>query len=367
MDLGVAERKAGSRLGIIDCDIHPSMKSPDEIDAFLPERWRRHRATYGSHVRQAFGEMLPHPRMAAEISRVDAWPPGGGSPGSDLAFMREQHLNAQNVLHGMLVPLRTRAADQRNQDYGAALATAINDWQLAHWVDPEPRLRASIVVTQDWPEAAVAEIERRAGDRRFVQVLLPPRTIEPLGRRRYRPIFEAAAAHNLPVALHVGGVGAHPATGSGWPSYYFEEHTSNVQTMQALMTSLVVEGVFEDIPALRIVLIESGFAWVPALSWRLDKHWKRLRDEVPHLRRAPSEYIRQHFWYTTQPIEEPERPEDLLRLIDWVGWDRLMFSTDYPHWDFDDPRYAFKVPITESRSQALFRGTASAFYGLDLP
>ena len=57
-----------------------------------------------------------------------------------------------------------------------------------------------------------------------------------------------------------------------------------MQTMQTLVTSLVCEGVFEHIPNLKIVLVEGGFAWLPALCWRLDKHWKRLKAEVPLLR-----------------------------------------------------------------------------------
>ena len=68
---------------------------------------------------------------------------------------------------------------------------------------------------------------------------------------------------------------------------------------------------------------------------------------MPHLKRLPSEYIRDNIWVTTQPIEEPERPEDLLSTCEWIGWDRIMFSTDYPHWDQDDPRYAFKAPLPE--------------------
>lgn len=356
---------ASARTGVVDCDIHPSTRSPDEIDAFLPTRWREHRRMFGSHVRQAFTEVFPYPRMAPEVSRHDAWPPGGGPPGSDLAFMRRQHLDPMGVECGMLIPLRTRAADQRNLDFGAALCTAVNEWQKAAWLDPEPRLRGAIVVGQEWPEAAVEEIRRCAGDRRFSQVLLPPRTAEPLGRRRYRPIFRAAAEAGLPVALHVGGVANHPVTGGGTPSFYFEEHHSNVQTMQAVVTSLVTEGVFEDIPELRIVLIESGFSWAATLGWRLDAHWRTLKAEVPHLTLAPSEYIRRHIWFTTQPIDEPDAPEDLLTAMEWVGWDRLMFSSDYPHWDQDDPRYAFRVRLPEERRAALFRGTAAAFYGLD--
>jgi predicted TIM-barrel fold metal-dependent hydrolase len=96
----------------------------------------------------------------------------------------------------------------------------------------------------------------------------------------------------------------------------------------------------------------------------MDKHWARLRAETPHLKRPPSEYVREHVWFTTQPIEEPEIPEHLLDIIGWIGWDRLMFSTDYPHWDFDDPRQAFKARLTEPQKAMVFRDNAKAFYGL---
>ena len=131
-----------------------------------------------------------------------------------------------------------------------------------------------------------------------------------------------------------------------------------------LVTSLVIEGVFEHIPNLRVALVEGGFAWLPSLSWRLDKHYKRLREEVPHLKRLPSEYIRSNIWVTTQPIEEPERPEDLLATCEWIGWDRIMFSTDYPHWDFDDPTRALRVRLPAADRARIFGGNAMALYGL---
>ena len=118
------------------------------------------------------------------------------------------------------------------------------------------------------------------------------------------------------------------------------------RAIEAVVTSLVMEGVFERFPKLRVVLVEAGFVWVPSLCWRLDRLWERMRDEVPHLTRPPSEYIRQNIWYTTQPIEEPANPEHLKETIDWIGWDRLLFSTDYPHWDYDDPNHAFKFKMT---------------------
>ena len=87
--------------------------------------------------------------------------------------------------------------------------------------------------------------------------------------------------------------------------------------------------------------------------------------EVPHLKMPPSEYIRRNLWISTQPMEEPERPEDLRRTIDWIGWDRLLFATDYPHWDFDDPRHAFPIPLCDAEKRMIFRGNAEAVYKLD--
>ena len=60
--------------------------------------------------------------------------------------------------------------------------------------------------------------------------------------------------------------------------------------------------------------------------WRLDRAWKKLRDEVPYLKRLPSESIREHFWMTTQPIEEPPKPEYFQQLLEHINADeRLMF------------------------------------------
>jgi predicted TIM-barrel fold metal-dependent hydrolase len=368
MNIAVQENtltRQATRLSVVDCDIHPQMRSGADLLPFLPERWRKHMQTYSSHLRQALSETLAYPRMTPDVARRDAWPPNGAPPGSDLDFMRAQHLDLNGVEIGILIPLRGASA-QRNIDYGVAMARAVNEWQVATWLDKEPRLRGSILVNPEDPESAVKEIERCAADRRFVQVLLPPRAGEPLGRRRYWPIYEAAARNRLPIGMHVGGISGYPATaGSGAPSYYIEEHHSLVPAMQAVVTSMVIEGVFETFPGLKVALIEGAFAWVPALKWRLDSQWNKLRDEVPHLTRPPSEYVRDHFWFTTQPIEEPDRPDDLYDVMRWIGWDRIMFSTDYPHWDFDDPRYVFKGKLDEQHRRMIFRDNAKALYGLE--
>ena len=68
-------------------------------------------------------------------------------------------------------------------------------------------------------------------------------------------------------------------------------------------------------------------------------------------------------WYGTE--EQKQRYLPKLATCEWIGWDRVMFSTDYPHWDQDDPRYAFKAPLTEQHKRLVFRENALSFYGLE--
>lgn len=355
---------AETRLQIIDCDIHPAMRSPEELDRFLPARWRQHRREYGFRLRQPFATTYPYPKATPALSRRDSWPPDGGPPGSDLAFMRAQHLDAHDIEFGMLQPLTVRGMDERNPGYAEALSCAVNDWQREDWTSRDQRLRATIAVPGEDAAAAVREIGRWAGQRDFVQVGMVTRALEPLGRQRYWPIYEAAEHHGLPLGLHTLGTSGHAIAGGGWPSFYFEEHQAVGMSLSAMLASFVLEGVLERFPRLKLVVIEGGFGWVPSLGWRMDGHWKALRSEVPHLRRKPSEYLKESVWFTTQPVEEPENPAHLRQLIDWIGWDRLLFASDYPHWDSDDPRYAFKCDMSEAERRAIFAGNARAVYGL---
>jgi predicted TIM-barrel fold metal-dependent hydrolase len=361
--LAQEQTRQATQTAVIDCDIHNTMPSHETLTRYLPERWRRHLAGYGLRF-YALGAY--YPRLNPNAARTDAWPPGGGPPGSDLEFLRQQLLDAWSIEYGILNPLYL-AGEQPNPAYGVALAQALNEWLIAEWLEPEPRLRASIVVPYEDGEFAAAEIDRRGADARFVQVLLVARTREPLGRRKYWPMYAAAVRHDLPIGIHFGGAGGWPITGAGWPSFYFEDHTGMAQAFQAQVISLVCEGVFEQFPTLKVVMIEGGFAWLPPLMWRLDRSWRRLRDEVPHLRRAPSEYIRQHFWFTTQPIEEPPRAAYFRQLLEQLDMDdRMLFATDYPHWDFDAPDQAIPANLPPMLRRKIMAENARAFYRFHL-
>ena len=352
---------SSTRLEVIDCDIHPYLRNPGDMTQFLTARWRQHLAEYGKGTRGIYAARGNYPRFMPNTSRRDAWPASGGLPGSDVDFIRSQHLDANDIEFGVLEPL-LEGNSPRNVELQAALCSAFNDWQVTHFTDLEPRLRASILVPQDDAEAAVAEIEKRSLDPRFAQVQLSSRTPEPLGRERYWPIFAAAERANLPIGLHVGGPSAAAPSASGWPSFYVEEHQVLSHSMPTQAASLILEGVFDRYPGLKIVLIEGGFAWVPVLGWRLDANVAKMKSEVPNLELKPSEYMRRNLWYTTQPIEEPEQPQHLRTIFDWIGWDRIVYSSDYPHWDYDDPRLAIKIAMSDSERHAIFRGNAERIY-----
>src|SRR5437870_7470905 len=158
---------------VIDCDIHNAVAPADALLRYLSPEWREYEREIGGHLPS--GRL--YPKGTAAAARTDAWPPNGGPPGGDLPFLREQLLDTWGIEYGILNCLYG-AGGQPNTRWGCAAATAVNDWQVDAWLDPEPRLRASIVVHPGDPEAAAREIHRCARDKRFVQVLLTCRTGE---------------------------------------------------------------------------------------------------------------------------------------------------------------------------------------------
>jgi predicted TIM-barrel fold metal-dependent hydrolase len=224
------------------------------------------------------------------------------------------------------------------------------------------------------PAAAAAEIECRrggSGSKRWVQVLLADRLERPVGHAKYWPILEAAAHYGLPIAFHPGGRGMNPITGCGWPSFYYEDHVGYPQAAFSHLASLIFEGAFDRWPELKVVVVEGGYSWAVPFSWRLDSCWRLLRDEVPHLQRAPSEYVRERVWFTTQPIEEPVAPASLAAVLAQVEraglGGQLMFSSDYPHWDFDNPDVVLPHRLGDDIRSRILGATASALYGIALP
>lgn len=318
--------------GAIDCDVHPAVPGMAVLLPYLDEYWRD-QITNRYIDRMAFTLSSTQPTLP--INGRDDWRPASGLPGSDLDMLRRQALDAFgsriaicNTIHG--------AVGLFNEDMAAAIVGAVNDWVAQALLDSEPRLRASILLPPQDPALAAAEIERLAGDARFVQVLLLVMGDLPLGRRMYWPIYQAAEKYRLPVCIHAGGNYRHAPTGAGWPSFHVEDYVAQSAAFENVLLSLLAEGVFSKFPDLKVVLAESGVTWLPQFLWRNDKIWRGVRPEVPWIDRVPREIVRDHVRLTLQPFDGPADPQRVARAVEHLDCDRfLLFSTDYPHWHFD--------------------------------
>ncbi len=316
--------------GAIDCDIHPGVPGIKALLPYMNDYWRD---AFVSRGMDNF-DLASYPTGAPITCRPD-WRAAGGKPGTDRAQLQRQALDHFGTRFAICNPLYGGAVTV-SETMGAAICSAINDWIAAEWLDADPRLRASIVVPAQAPHLAVEEIERLAGDRRFVQILMPAAGEMTYGKRYYWPIYEAAVKHGLPVGLHAGSMYRYAPTSNGWPSHFLHDYVAGHQVFEDQLLSLVSEGVFTKFEALRVVLIESGVSWLPAFLWRSIKTWRGVRGEVPWVKRPPAEIIRDHVRLTMQPLDAPPDPAELAGIIAQIGSDdMLLFATDYPHWQFE--------------------------------
>jgi len=264
----------------------------------------------------------------------------------DPDWVVDKLIKRYKIDYGILTGTMIGVGIQHNPRFLAALTSAYNQYFLDHWVAEYDCFKGSIVVTGQDAEAAAKEIRRLGNETGMVQVLMSSAARIPYGQQNYWPIYEAACDFDLPVAIHVGAEGtgiANPPTSVGYPSTYLEFHSDHSQTMMGHCVSMLADGVFEEFPNLRFGFIEGGVIWAPHIIGRLDRTYRALKAEVPWLKQLPSEYFVGRLFWSTQPIEEPtDDPRHLLHLLEMMRADRtVVFATDYPHWDFDNPLLAF--------------------------
>ncbi len=314
----------------IDCDIHPGVPDIKALLPYMDDFWRESFVLRGI---DGF-DMMSYPPNAPISCRPD-WRASGTRPGAHLARLQADALDPFGVDLAICNPL-TGGQVAVSETMGAAICGAVNDWVVENWLDKDKRLRASIVVPAQAPLLAAEEIERRAGDPRFVQILLPVACEMMLGRSYYWPIYAAAVRHDLPIGLHAGSMYRYAPTASGWPSHYLHDYVAQSQTFEDQLLSLVSNGVFNKFPSLRVVLIESGVTWLPGFLWRAIKTWRGVRAEVPWVTRSPAEIIRESVRLTVQPFDAPADASVVERIVAQIDCDAmLLFSSDYPHWQFD--------------------------------
>ena len=358
MDLSLA-----SGLPIVDCDVHPLIKDARVLNPYLSLSWQRHFETRGVRMYARARDRYNHPNRTY---RLDALPDSGGPAGSDPAFTLEHFIKPFGITTAMLLPQEPYGVTVwGDTEAAAAFVKANNDYLLDTWVGHSDRYALAITVAPHDPWEAAKEINRLAGHPGVigVQLLLQEQM---LGSRWFDPVYEAAVANDLPIVYHQSGnEGCYTTSqgpAGGIPRSYGERHVVLTQVGAANIADLIVGGVFERFPTLKVVMVEWGFSWLPSLLVRLDYLWAADAAAAPLVKKAPSEYVVEHVTFTTQPLDEPDTPAELQSLFAIPDIDRmLLFSSDYPHYDTDDPHFIIKRIPAELRAAVCYQNALRTF------
>lgn len=344
---------------IIDTDVHEGFSSIKDLVPYLPEPYKGWIA--GGSWRgfsQPFAYTSPGNGNRADVRTGD-----GSASVSSYEVMRDQLLDPYDLNYAVLTGYFYPTGLKLQYGLATALAAAYNDYVAEHWLNKDARFLGSVQVNARDPEAAAREIDRMAGHPQIKQVILAVVDDIAYGHPMYRPIFAAAQRNDLMVAFHHTTFAQGPY---GMGLHYMERHCLLPIALMPQVISLIVNGVFDGFPKLRFMVLEGGFSWLPHVMWRMDREYRQGRVEVPWLKKLPSQHCRERLRLSTQPTEDMSI-DQWVKLIDLMGTDEILaFSTDYPHFDFDDPSIAIPAALPDSLRQKVLWQNAAEFYGLNL-
>lgn len=247
------------------------------------------------------------------------------------------------------------------KDYAAAFCRGYNNW-IASVCKESPRLMGiGLVPFQDVP-AAAAEVNRAVTKLGIVGIAIGSFGMkEHLGSQTFWPIYEELQRLNVPLLVHNARSG--PAGEIRFDTFLFK-HTIG-RPFETLLdcAALMYGGVPEKFPKLRIAFLECGVGWVPYWMDRMDEEWEKRQPEAPLLKAKPSEYMTRGNWfYATEPEEST-----LPYAIERIGDDKIVFASDYPHWDGMFPHVVSTIrerkDISEDSKKKILGETAKRLYG----
>ena len=342
---------AKGRLKIMDSDLH-LMEPPNLYQKYMPEAYRERspRATRDLPGHFAWwevdGQRVPPWTVDESVllanEALDLRSRGLMKDGWDNGFDPASHLRAMDR-EGIDVAIlfRTVASmfvsfDTMDPEFSLALCSAFNDWVSDYCkVDPV-RLKATAILPQQDPTLAAQEARRAVLDLGVVGVVLLPMPIG--GRDVYDPEFDVlwrelerlgtpVCFHGTSGAVSSGYLGSRLA---GHPQYRALAHASTFPLELVLvMGSMLLGGVLERFPGLRVAFLEGNCGWLPWWLYRLDDQWEKFGGgKSVALSALPSEYFRRQCFVSLDADEY--LAADVVRRL---GDDTLVFSTDYPHPD----------------------------------
>ncbi|MFB6096564.1 MAG: amidohydrolase family protein [Haloferacaceae archaeon] len=354
---------------IIDTDAH-YFEPADDIARYFDQPWRSRVLDSWKDSERMMTNLFPgstgDQEVYGRIQRTEMQTESGRGlrAPSDIPIAMD-HVGVDECIvlsHRMLSFARLKGEDARQ----VVLANGYVDYMLDQVVDPDEGIYTMIPIPYKDPAESVKLIDRVGDERGIVGVVMVTPGVEPpLGNRKYDVIYEAAQEKGLPVIFHGGGASLDYFYINGYEKF-IETHTLGFMLNNAAqLTSVVVQGVPEKFPDLDIVFQESGLFWIATMMYRLDAEYMKRQSEAPLLTKKPSKYMKE-FYYGTQPMEQPDDPRFLEYLFEMIGGpDRLMYTSDYPHWDYDPPSVVTKLPFLDDDEKAqILGGTAAEVFGL---
>lgn len=340
---------------VVDASVHVRPRSQEEFRRYLPRVWRDRRLPTG--------ERYYYPNPAGNYLR-EAYG-AAGPPGSDHELVGRHLVEGIGTDRAVLHPLTLGLLP--DVDLLGAICSATNQWLAETWLtqyNVAGRYKGTIRVAPGDAHAAVAEIERWAGHPDFVQVGVPMQALQPYGKRAFWPVWEAAAHHGLPVAVHADaetGVEFAP-TPAGYLHSFFGFASFEPFTFVNHLVSLMVEGVFDHLPSLRLVFADGGFDLLGPMMWRLDKDYRPMRVDMPWMKRLPSDYLAEHIRFVTHRMDGPVDDDVASVWRAMVDADSLLvYGSNYPNWDFLPPDLVYPEADPAVRERIL-RGNARDLY-----
>jgi len=258
-----------------------------------------------------------------------------------------------------------------HDDLAAALARAYNEWVLTEIYDESEGIHGPIAVAPQKPYKAAEEIDDRKNESGVSSVYIPSGgTHPPLGNEKYEPIYEAAENAGLSITLH-NASGTQminfPLQFIGTNRYLSNHVPTHAMTHMMHITDMITRGVPVQFPDLEFVFQEAGIGYIPYLMRRLDNEYSEKREDAPMLEQMPSEYIHDQFYFTSQPAEGIKESQYITNQVELLGPDNLMFSSDYPHLDFDHSEEllrALKGSFSDEEIANIYGGTAVEVFDL---
>jgi len=249
----------------------------------------------------------------------------------------------------------------------AALCRAYNRW-LADYCKPYPdRLFGIAMLPLQSIEHAIAEMRfaRKELGMRGGFVRPNPYNNRPLHHPDYEPFWTAAEECDFAIGIHEGGNSGMPTAGidrfEGRAARHIISHT--MEMMLAAM-SMIWEGVCERHPKLKVGFLESGGGWIAPWLDRMDRHFDDQGMNDSTLKTRPSEIFRRNCWISFEPVES-----SLNVLADYIGPNKILWATDYPHRDGFFPGAPAMMAerlkgLSPATQHAVMAGGAKGFYGL---